>query len=97
MSVFIPVLFLAGAVLGMRFRVFILIPAIGFAMVVVLAAGIASGASLAAILTAAVLASICLQFGYLGGIGTRYSMALIRAGRSQQRLAPRPIDRLNHS
>jgi hypothetical protein len=97
MSIFIPVLFLVGAVLGMRFRVLILIPAIGFAMVVVLAAGIASGASLAAILTAAVLASICLQFGYLGGIGTRYSMALIRAGRSQQRLAPRPIDRLNHS
>jgi hypothetical protein len=97
MAIFIPVLFLVGAVLGMRFKVLILIPAIGFAVGVVLAAGIAGGASLAAILAATALASICLQFGYLGGIGTRYSMALIRTARSQQRFAPRPIDRLNRT
>jgi hypothetical protein len=97
MSIFIPVLFLIGAVLGMRFKVLILMPAIGFALVVVLAGGIAGGASLTATLIAAVLASICLQFGYLGGIGTRYGMALIRAARLQQRFAPRPIDRLNRT
>jgi hypothetical protein len=97
MSIFLPVLFLVGAVLGMRFKVLILIAAIGFAMVVVLAGGIAGGASLTAISIAAGLASICLQFGYLGGIGTRYSMALIRAARSRQRFAPRPIDRLNRT
>ena len=40
MSTLILLATLLGAVLGMRFKVFILIPAIGFALIVILADGI---------------------------------------------------------
>ena len=81
MSMFILLAFLLGAVLGMRFKVFILIPAIGFALIALLAGGIARGDNVSAILIAAVLSSSSLQIGYLGGILTRYSIAIARAGR----------------
>jgi hypothetical protein len=64
----------------MRFKVLILIPAISFAAVAILAGGIATNATLPAILLAAVLASIGLQVGYFSGIVTRYTMALARTG-----------------
>ena len=97
MPIFIPLLFLLGAVLGVRFKVIALLPGAAFAVFMVLAIGMANGADLATISINTAIALICLQFGYLGGIGTRYSMALIRAARSQQRFAPRPIDRLNRT
>jgi len=83
MSVPIFLAFLIGAVLGMRFKVLILIPAIGLAWIVILAAGIAREDNVSAILIAAVLASSCLQIGYLCGIVTRYITALARIGRTR--------------
>jgi len=84
MSMLILLVFLLGAVLGMRFKVLILIPAIAFALIAILVGGVARGDSVSAILVAVVLASICLQIGYLSGIATRYSIALARAGRLRQ-------------
>jgi hypothetical protein len=81
MSMLILLVFLLGAVLGMRFKVLILIPAIASVMIAILAGGVARGDSVSAILIAVVLASICLQIGYLSGIATRYGIALARAGR----------------
>ena len=81
MSTLILLATLLGAVLGMRFKVFILIPAIGFALIVILADGIARGTSVSGILIAAVIASSCLQIGYILSIITRYGIALARAGR----------------
>jgi hypothetical protein len=84
MSVPIFLAFLIGAVLGMKFKVLILIPAIGFALIVILAAGIARSDSISAILIAAALASSCLQIGYLCGAATRYSIGLARVGRTRK-------------
>ena len=84
MSMLILLAFLLGAVLGMRFKVFILIPAIGFALIGILAGGIAGGNSVSGTLIAAVLALSCLQIGYLLGNIARYSVALTRAGRPRK-------------
>jgi hypothetical protein len=87
--ILVALVLLFGAVLGMRFKVLILVPAIGFAAVAVLAGGLATNATLPAILLAAVLASIGLQVGYFGGIVTRYSMTLART--ADQRKASRQV------
>jgi len=84
MSVPIFLAFLIGAVLGMRFKVLILIPAIGLALIVILAAGVARDDNVSAILIAAVLASSFLQIGYLCGAVTRYSIALARTERTRK-------------
>ncbi len=86
MSILILLVCLTGTVLGMRFKVFILAPAIGFTIVAVFAAGMARGDGLSAILVGGLLALICLQMGYLGGVLTRYIMTLARAG--SRRKAP---------
>ena len=72
MVIVILLMFCLGAALGMRFKVLILIPAIGLACIAALAEGIARGDSAFAIVIAAVVASSCLQIGYLGSILTRY-------------------------
>ena len=64
-----------GAALGVRFKVLILIPAIGLAFMAILAGGVARGDSALAILIAAVLASSGLQIGYLCSIIARYGIA----------------------
>ena len=72
---------LAGALLGMRFKVLILVPAICLALLAILAVGISSSVSFSFIALAMVLAAACLQLGYLIGIAARYAMAGARAGR----------------
>lgn len=73
--------FCLGAALGMRFKVLILIPAIGLAFIATLAEGIARGDSAFTIVIAAVVASSCLQIGYLGSILTRYGRRTMAAPR----------------
>ena len=81
MTMFVLLVFLIGAVLGMRFRVFVLIPAIGITLTAILAVCIVRGDSIAAFAFTAVLAASCLQVGYLGGVATHYGTALARIGR----------------
>lgn len=81
MSTVILLAFLLGAVLGMRFKVFILIPAIGLIFIAILAGAIACGSGMASTLIAAVLASSSLQIGYVLGTIAQYSVALARAER----------------
>ena len=68
-----------GAVLGMRFKVLILFPAI--LVCLALNAGIAAahGGSLWPTLIAIALSVTGLQLGFLGGLSTRYFMAASRA------------------
>jgi hypothetical protein len=75
---------LTGAVLGMRLKVLILAPAIGATVIAVFAAGIARGEDIPAILLAGLLALICLQIGYLGGVLIRYTMTPARARSRRQ-------------
>lgn len=72
---------LIGAVLGMKFKVLILIPAIGLALAAILIGGVARGDSASTIVITAELAAVCLQIGYLGGIIAFYGSGRARAGR----------------
>jgi len=70
---------LLGVVLGMRYRVFILFPAIALAWAAVAAAGFAGDGGFLAVVAAMLLAGAALQFGFLIGITTR---ALVAAART---------------
>ena len=61
------VMLLTGCVLGLRFRVLALLPAIGFVWMADLAVGFARSDSLSAIFVGGAVAAICLQVGYLVG------------------------------
>lgn len=78
MSMLTLLVFLTGAVLGMRFKVLILAPATLIVFAAVFASGMASGQSLTAVLPIALLAPVCLQLGYIGGVLTRHATTLAR-------------------
>jgi hypothetical protein len=59
---------LAGAALGLRYKVFVLVPAVTLAMIFAAMAGIAHGNHLASIILAMVILGATVQFGYLTGI-----------------------------
>jgi hypothetical protein len=80
MSVLIPLTFLSGAVLGLRFKVFSLAPGIVLTTIAVLVVGITCGKSLGSTLLGELLAVIALQIGYVGGLLARYAASLARAG-----------------
>lgn len=88
MSMLILLVFLTGAVLGMRFKVIILVPAATIALFAIFAAGVALGHTMTAVGLTALLALVCLQIGYLGGLLTRYSVTMVRAAplRAAQRI-----------
>jgi hypothetical protein len=73
---------LAGASLGIRFKVFILIPTIGFILIIILAHGFARGTSVWGVLIAAIVASSCLQVGYIFSFSIRHSADSARSKRS---------------
>ena len=81
MSIVVILALLLGAVLGMRFKILILLPAIACTVIIITTGGIASGGHGLAILVMAILGAICLQLGYFGGATTRHIMAVSRAGR----------------
>jgi len=58
---------LIGCALGFRFKVLVLLPAIGLVWMAYLIVGIARSDGISAILVGALLAAICLQLGYLVG------------------------------
>jgi predicted neutral ceramidase superfamily lipid hydrolase len=71
---------LAGAALGMRFKVLVLVPAIGFILLVAAGTGLGRGDSLGTVLLMAAAAVTSLQIGYFGGGIIRYVMATTRMG-----------------
>jgi hypothetical protein len=72
---------LIGMVLGQRFRVLTLVPA-GFLMLLfAIAAGAALGESSWQIGLNAVIAIVCIQLGYLFGLGIRHLLLISRARR----------------
>ena len=81
MSMLLLLVLLIGAVLGMRFKVLVLVPAIGFLFVAILVACVIRAESLSMTIAAVVLTVSCLQIGYLGGVVTRYTTAPADPGR----------------
>jgi hypothetical protein len=73
--------FLAGAVLGQRFRVLILLPVTLFLVLTVLPVGLMTSLGFLEGLKAAAFAAIALQAGYLFGSAARFGLAAARTAR----------------
>ncbi len=67
--------FLFGAVLGQRFTVLVLVPAIVIVMILATAAAIAHPQAAGWIIAMAAVAAVCLQCGYFAGIFIRHFLA----------------------
>jgi hypothetical protein len=78
---------LIGAVLGLRFTVIILFPAIIIGSAATFAIGMARSDSLLSVLLAIVMAMTMLQMGYLGGTFIRLGIA----GHASKRIRPKTI------
>ncbi len=86
MSMLMLLIFLIGAVLGMRFRVLVLSPAIGLILAAILAGSVVRADSALDFAAAALLAATCLQIGYLGGVATRYGLVAAYSGHRLEEL-----------
>jgi hypothetical protein len=69
---------LAGMVLGQRFKVLAVVPAIAAWLLVAIGFGIAHSEGLGRTVLLAALAVASLQIGYLVGVAIRYSLAAAR-------------------
>jgi hypothetical protein len=72
-----------GAVLGSRFRVFVLFPVIGAVLVIALLACLVGGQAVSAVAIAAAIAVGCVQVGYFAGMliaGDEYAEVERRPG-----------------
>jgi hypothetical protein len=69
------VFFLTGAALSVRFRVLILFPAIGLAVIGTAAVGIGHGDHVGAVMLTIALVAAALQIGYFFGLITRAVIA----------------------
>jgi hypothetical protein len=67
MTALASICFLVGAVLGLRFRVLILVPAIGLSVAVAIANGIVLGESLWRLALVTVVVAMAIQLGYVLG------------------------------
>jgi len=76
---FVLISLLVGMVLGQRFKVLVLVPAIAVWLPVAIGVGIAHSEELGPTVLLAALAVASLQIGYLVGVGIRYSLAAARA------------------
>jgi hypothetical protein len=95
MSMLILSAFLIGALLGLRFKVLSVIPAIGLISIAACGAGVAWDNGVPAILMAATLSAACLQIGYVCGATVRYALP---PGRRQCRaLDPRRLYSLDQA
>jgi hypothetical protein len=68
-----------GALLGQRFKVLVLVPAIAVGSATTFGVGMAHDDSLCSVLLAMVLAISALQMGYLGGVVIRIFGARVHA------------------
>jgi hypothetical protein len=60
--------FLLGALLGTRFRVLVLFPAIGAVVMIAMVAGLVGGNDMSSMAIDAALAVGCIQLGYFAGM-----------------------------
>jgi hypothetical protein len=84
MSMVVSIALITGAVLGMRFRFLILVPATVFAAIAILTIGLTHADDASSIAVAMLIAAICLQAGYLCGLFTRYARVMMRLARRRR-------------
>jgi hypothetical protein len=90
MMISLIVSFLVGMVLGQRFKVLILLPAITLAVLAVIGGGLARAEPTWSIVLIAIGAAVALQVGYLVGTGIRSLIVGARASRAYPRSVPAP-------
>jgi hypothetical protein len=69
---------LLGAVVGLRFKVLLLMPAILVGVLSIALVGITNGTAISTIVMNAIAWAFTLQFGYLGGLFSRFVMVAAR-------------------
>jgi hypothetical protein len=69
---------LVGAVLGLRFKVFVLVPVISIALVIVAVDGVARGDELWRLAVSMIVIATAVQVGYILGIVIQFVMASAR-------------------
>lgn len=84
MTAVASICFLVGAALGLRFRVLILVPAVGFSAAVVAAGGFVNGESLWRLALLLVVGVTAIQLGYISGAFARLLFGLARSGLGSQ-------------
>jgi hypothetical protein len=77
-----------GCALGLRFRVLVLLPAIGLVWMAYLAVGLARGDATSAILVGGALAAVCLQLGYLAGATVAHGPLTSQANKISRSVFP---------
>jgi NADH:ubiquinone oxidoreductase subunit 6 (subunit J) len=80
--------FLAGAALGQRFKVMVLMPAIAIVLVLAVGTGVAHAQTAWSTVLMAATAATCLQIGYLIGIFTHYVLVAVLSRRSSPLTSP---------
>jgi hypothetical protein len=70
-----------GVVLGLRYKILILVPALPFAMILAIAVGVGRADTFWSIVLTAVALVIAVQLGYLAGILIHAAIAAIRPSR----------------
>src|SRR5215470_14780585 len=70
-----------GIVLGLRYKILILVPAVLFAMILAIAVGVGRADSFWSIVLATVALVIAVQLGYLAGIAIYAAIAAMRPPR----------------
>src|SRR5260370_32747194 len=82
---------LVGSALGLRLKVFVLIPAIGFALALVIAVGIARESGIWWLALAMAMFTSALQLGYLGGSVATLVIASLCSRSTRAFPAARPL------
>ena len=78
MAVLSTISAIVGVALGLRFKLLILVPAIGLVAAIIGAGGVGSGESPWHLALAIAAAAISIQVGYLGGAMVRHMSGAIR-------------------
>jgi hypothetical protein len=82
-----------GAALGLRFRIFVLLPVILLGLFVCTAIGLAQGTAIWSITLTSVIGATCLQLGYLGGALLKFFIFAGRFVGTRSSHAARPMAR----
>lgn len=91
MEMLVLITLCVGSALGLRFRVFVLLPAIAAAMAIITAGALIQGASIGTIAIMNVIGAACLQFGYLGGVLLWSRTSAGRLSEAKNSHPPRPF------
>jgi homoserine kinase len=78
---FLMISTLFGLVLGQRYKVLVLVPAIALELLMAIGVGITRSEGLGSSVVMAVAAVACMQIGYCAGVGVRYLLAVARTGK----------------